>query len=243
MLSSQPYFVPLEDSVLSDLIRLSSLLVLLGLLACAPDTKPDAITESLVAADRLQGRVLLPGGPQARGGEVVLEISSGGGERKVWLVADEEGRFTRDLEGELREVTVQVGADVRRRFEGERLAAATRDGVIALGDIDLRDELIIRRVTVRGSSADDDGMIRIGRWVGKPPTGPDGGNVALGSRQFPPTRLGTPVDWRIPRDAEEVYFLTERPSAVGEELEWWGGKQQLFGPFAPTEIPAELALD
>ena len=41
-------------------------------------------------------------------------------------------------------------------------------------------------------------------------------------------------------EAREVYFLVERPGPGGE---WRGGRQQLFGPFARSELPAELAVE
>ena len=51
------------------------------------------------------------------------------------------------------------------------------------------------------------------------------------------------MDWLLPRKAQPIYFLVERPVGSDGEGEWRSGRQRLFGPFTSADLPAELIMD
>ncbi|MEZ6194515.1 MAG: hypothetical protein R3F20_02140 [Planctomycetota bacterium] len=201
--------------------------------ACTPPPPGDSDRAGGPRAGRVLGRLSLPEGNGSRGVEVRVVTTKPGEEpRKVWVLFDERGAFSHDFEGELVRVEVTAGAEIQRRFDRPELVAAARAGTVDLGLIDLREKLTPHHLTLRTADGAEPGVVRAAMWIGLPPVGPMGERVSLGSRQFPPVDLGDRTEWLLPRDAREIYFLVERPSDGDRALEWRGGPQQLFGPYA-----------
>lgn len=193
----------------------------------------------------LTGQVLLPSGSGSRGVEMLVTVTEMDRDpRVVWLLFDEQGRFSHTFRGSLTgvKVTAGIGAEVHR-IDAADLPEADAAGRIDVGVIDLRDRLARHRMVLRAADGAAQGEVRVGMWFGPPPVGPSGEPVSLGSRQFPPVALGGEVEWLLSREAHSIYFLIERPSGSGREAEWRGGRQRLFGPFTAAEIPAELIMD
>lgn len=192
----------------------------------------------------LVGQLLLPSGSGSRGVEILVTIAHNEQEaRTVWVLFDDLGHFTHAFTGTLTSVTVTTGGRDIHRLEAEDLPAPDPTGRIDLGVIDLRDRLAGHRLVLRAADGPSAGVVRIGMWIGPPPVGPRGEPVSLGSRQFPPVVLGSELEWLLPLEAGEVYFLVERPDGPGRGTEWRSGQQRLFGPFTTAKFPAELVLD
>ncbi|MBK8167826.1 MAG: hypothetical protein IPK64_17920 [bacterium] len=190
----------------------------------------------------LVGRLLLPPGSGSRGVEILARTEAGGREpRTTWVLFDEQGFFSQTLRDTLTSVTVTAGDEVHRVDAGD-LPDADQGRRIDLGVIDLRDRLMRHHLTVRAADGKP-GEIRVGMFSGPPPVGPWGEPVSLGSRQFPPIALGSDVEWLLPRRAQGVHFLVERPAGPGRGIEWRSGEQRLFGPYASAGLPAELILE
>ena len=166
----------------------------------------------------------------------------GDASRKVWVLFDEQGRFSHPFHGDLTSVQVVAAAEVYG-IGAEDLPEVSLAGQIDVGVIDLRDRLTRHRLPVRAADGKPSGDVRVAMWFGPPPVGPGGGRVELGSRQFPTVTLGSEVEWLLSHEAHSVYFLVERPSGSGRGTEWRSGHQRLFGPFTSAEIPAELIMD
>ena len=217
------------------------LLVLASVCACRGELAND---EHAAPSERtLVGQVLLPSGLGSRGVEVVVTIAATGNEPRVaWVLFDEQGRFAYTFRGSLTSVQVTAAADVHR-IDTEDLPEVDQAGQIDVGVIDLRNRLTEHRLVVRAADGKQQGDVRVGLWFGRPPVGPRGEPVSLGSRQFPPVALGSEMGWLLPHEADSIYFLVERPSGTGRGTEWRSGHQQLFGPFTSAEVPAELIID
>ncbi len=193
----------------------------------------------------LVGQLLLPSGVGSRGVEVTVMVAATGSEpRVVWLLFDEQGHFARTFRGSLTsvKVTAGLGREVHR-IDTEELPEVNQAGRIDVGVIDLRERLNRHRLVLRSADGKPQGDVRVAMWFGLPPVGPAGGRVELGSRQFPPVALGSEMEWLLPREAESIYFLVERPVGSGRETKWRSGHQRLFGPFTSTDFPAELIMD
>lgn len=189
------------------------------------------------------GRLLLPSGSGSRGVEVLLQVAeSADAPRTLWVLFDDDGRVSETYRGTLNELLVTTGGfDVVRLGAGD-LPAPDRAGRVDVGTIDLRERLARRRFLLRESDGDRAGVVRVGMWSGPPPVGPRGEPVSLGSRQFPEIDVGTELEWLLPHDARDVYFLVERPDGPSRGVAWHSGEQQLFGPFRAADFPTELVL-
>ncbi|MEM8929678.1 MAG: serine hydrolase [Acidobacteriota bacterium] len=210
--------------------------------AIVPSSEPPVATT-------LTGRLVLPDGRGSRGVEIVVTetvvTDTGDGERpqRRWVLFDDDGRFTHTVQGRVLRVSVSTGLwNELHRIESDALPAIDAAGRIDLGTIDLRDRLIQHRMVVRAAAGAPPGEVRMALCFGPPPVGPNGGRVALGSRQFPPIPLGSEVDWLLPRGARDVHFLAERP-APSNDGSWRTGYQRLFGPFTVENLPTELRMD
>jgi hypothetical protein len=191
----------------------------------------------------LVGQLLLPNGSGSRGVEVLLEVAPSAEEpRTVWVLFDDEGRFSQAFRGTLTLLQVTTGGLDVFRIDAADLPAPNEAGRIDVGAINLRERLAARRFLLRGSEAEPSAVARVGMWFGPPPVGPQGEPVSLGSRQFPEVALGTELEWLLPHDARDVYFLVERPDGPSRGIERRSGQQQLFGPFTAAEFPTELVL-
>lgn len=190
----------------------------------------------------LTGQVVLPPGEGSRGIEVIVTLQEAGSEpHKTWLLFDEEGRFSHTFRDRLVSVTVTTGLRAElHRIEAGEMPRVNQSGQIDVGAIDLRDQLVRHRLALRSGEGGASGDVRMAMCFGLPPMGPQGGRVALGSRQFPPVAIGGEVEWLLPQEADSVYFLVERPGRGGE---WRGGQQRLFGPFTLRGLPTELTVD
>jgi len=193
----------------------------------------------------LVGQLLLPPGSGSRGVEVVVTVTEAESEpRRIWILFDEEGRFSGTFPGRITRLIVSTGlrSDLYR-IETEDLPEINQAGQLDVGVIDLRDQLVRHRLILRVAEGASQGEVRVAMFFGLPPVGPFGEPVALGSRQFPPVVLGSEVEWLLPLEAESLYFLVERP--VGSTLggNWRSGYQRLFGPFTSDNLPTELTMD
>ena len=193
----------------------------------------------------LTGQMLLPNGFTRRGVELhVTTAGSDGALHNRWIPFDDKGRFSHALDGELWSVAVSAGSsDDVFELKGEPLAKLKNNSPIDVGEIDLRDRLTPHRLTVHAAEGSQQGEVRVGMWFKPPAPGPFGGSVSLGSRQFPPVVLGQAQEWLVPIDAPSVYFLVERPAEGSQGPEWRSGRQHLFGPFAVSNLPAELVME
>lgn len=191
------------------------------------------------------GHVLLPEGEGRRGVELWITTRAHDQSPSArWVLFDHEGRFEHPLQPGARPMSVNIsaaGIDVFR-LETEPVPIADATGMINLGTIDLRDRLVRRRLTLHAAQGAPRGDIRVAAWPGSPPTGPRGEPVSLGSAQFPTIALGDETEWLLPPHAATIYFLVERPIGAAREKEWRSGYQQLYGPFAVSDLPTELVV-
>ena len=211
--------------------------------ACAGSGETTIDPHAAAPEPTLVGQLLLPSGLGSRGVEILVRIAAPGSEPHVeWVLFDEQGHFAHSFGGNVTSVTVTAGDEVLR-VDRVDLPKLNKAGQVDLGIMDLRDRLTDRRVLVRAADGRPGGDVRVGMWFGPPPVGPQGEPVSLGSRQFPPVALGSEVAWLLPHEAHSIYFLVERPLGSGRGTEWRSGPQQLFGPFALAEFPAELVMN
>jgi len=157
------------------------------------------------------------------------------------VLFDEHGHFSQTFRDPLMSVAVMAGSEVYGVDAGD-LPEVNQTGQVDMGVIDLRDRLMRHRLMVRAADGKPPGEVRVAMFSGPPPVGPFGEPVSLGSSQFPPVTLGSEMEWLVPRTAQEVYFLAERPAGVGRGREWRSGQQSLFGPFTSAELPTELIV-
>lgn len=206
------------------------------------NTNP-ASTTSPVA--KLVGRLLLPGDGGRRGVELHAWAANSpdGKPRQLWVLPDVDGHFAREFLGTLtREVTVLAGSEVHR-IDAADIPQADANGTVDLGEIDLRELLTSRRVRVVGGDGDAaGGVVRLGLSIGPSHTGSLGELPSLGSAQFPSRAIGSEVEWLLLPEANDIYFLVERPDGPDHETVWRSGKQQVFGPYEPSDFPLELKL-
>lgn len=190
------------------------------------------------------GQLLLPSGSGSRGVEVLMTFASSEREpRTVWVLFDDQGQFSHTFRESLISVEVTTGGREVHRIDAGELPKTNPAGQIDLGVIDLADRLTGHRLMLRAAGGEPSGEVRIGMWFGPPPVGPRGEPVSLGSRQFPEIALGSELEWLLPHDARDVFFLVERPEGSSRGTEWRSGEQFLFGPFTSAEFPAELVLE
>lgn len=193
------------------------------------------------AASTFGGRLLLPSDGGTRGLEVVLVVEDTTGDRStVWLPVHADGSFSRALDGRVLRATVTVGLEwTLHDVAAEELAADPASGSVDVGVVDLRDDLIARRMTFRAGETSGH-EVRATLCAGLPPVGPQGGTVGLGSRQFPPIAVGEEITWILPPDAVDVHVLVEHPNPDGV---WFGGRQEIFGPYRAEDLPHALVLE
>lgn len=200
----------------------------------APTPSPQAAT--------LVGQLLLPGDGGRRGVELHVWVTAPNGEvRQLWVLPEADGRFAREITGVPTRVSVSAGSEVHS-IEAADLPSADAMGDIDLGEIDLREQLLMHRVRLRATDSSPGGVVRVGLWIGPPHTGPRGELPSLGSKQFPPFELGSDVDWLLPPKSSAVYFLVERPDGPDHTINWRSGKQQVFGPYDSSAFPLVLVL-
>ncbi|MFT5232695.1 MAG: hypothetical protein ACI9UK_001241 [Candidatus Krumholzibacteriia bacterium] len=219
------------------------LLVLVA--ACTHGGEPAKDQPAASPEPIMVGQILLPNGSGSRGVEVRIEVMrADSGVQTIWVLFDEQGRFSHTIRGNLTSLRVVagLGAEVHR-IGTKDLPDINQAGQIDLGVIDLRDRLSRHRMMVRAADRRSQGEVRVAAWFGLPPVGPEGEPVSLGSRQFPSIAIGSEIEWLLSHDAHSIYFLVERPSDLSTETRWRSGRQQLFGPFNSAEIPIELILD
>lgn len=188
----------------------------------------------------LAGRLVLPPGEGVRGVDVELRFLLVSGETATkWAIPDPEGRFGHAIDERPHSVVVTagVGFDLRA-LPTEALPQHDSAGLIDLGELDLSDLLERHSLRLEAAPGAALGQVRVGMWSGPPPP-----SVALGSRQFPSVEVGSVQEWLVPAGAEEIYFLIERPRDPDPTAPWWGGGQQLYGPFDQGSLPAALTLD
>lgn len=216
--------------------------VFAALCGCRGSLESDHLS---AAGDRtLVGQLILPSGPGSRGVEVLMTVAPIDGEpRTVWVLFDDQGRFSHTFQETLTSVEVTTGMREIYRIDAGELPEANQAGQIELGAIKLLDRLVRHRLVLRAADDEPSGDVRIGLWFGPPPVGPRGEPVSLGSRQFPEIVLGSELEWLLPHDARDVFFLVERPVGASRGAEWRSGELSLFGPFTSADIPAELVLE
>lgn len=220
--------------------------VLLGLAAsCAggadtAKTRQDQPQDSMVT-----GQLLLPGGFKRRGVELHVTVTPAEGEsRDTWVMFDEKGHFSHSFEGNLSSVAVLAGASSEvYRMNAKALQQKKEHGRFDVGPIDLRDLLKPHRLVVRDADGQPPGQVRVGMWPRPPAKGPYGGNVSLGSKQFPTRAIGEEQEWLVSPKAKAIYFLVERRAEGEQDGGWRSGPQRLFGPFTPADLPTELRID
>ncbi|CAE7759043.1 unnamed protein product [Symbiodinium sp. CCMP2592] len=204
----------------------------------ASSESADATQES-----KLVGQLQLPGEGGRRGVEVHAWVrDSKGGENQLWILPGGDGRFAREFEGEVTRVRVFAGREVHR-IDGDDLPKVDGDGRVDLGVIDLRELLVGYQMRTRLAGGKSDGEYRAALWIGPPPTGPRGSLPSLGSAQFPTLELGEQVEWLLPADIRDVYFLVELPDGDGRGRDWRSGEQRVFGAFEASDFPVELVVD
>lgn len=189
------------------------------------------------------GRVLLPGEGGRRGLEVhAWYTHTNGTEQQLWILPEDDGRFENAFTGVMTRAQVVAGSRVLEFGPGD-LQRSTGEGVVDLGTIDLRERLAVFPIRVRAGDGSREGFVRVGLWIGSPHTGPQGELPSLGSRQFPPHEMDQTINWVLPPDTRDVYFLVERSDEAGLSGSWRARAQQLFGPFDSSSFPVELVLD
>lgn len=191
----------------------------------------------------LVGRVLLPGTGGRRGLEIHVWYTDASGEQQqLWILPEDDGRFEKAFTGVLTRAQVVAGSRVHA-IDPADLQRTTEEGMVDLGTIDLREQLAVFPIRVRLGDGSRQGFVRVGLWIGPPDTGPQGELPSLGSRQFPPYEMTQAIDWVLPAETRDVYFLVERSDEAGLSGGWRASTQQLFGPFDSSSFPLELVLD
>lgn len=224
-------------------------LLFVALLGCAREREVDslsAVDEASpgVRQSELVGRVLLPGDGGRRGLELHAWATNASKDeaRQLWILPEADGRFARPFSGTLTKVSVLAGSYVHE-FDAVSLPEADSEGRVDLGEIDLRSRLVARSVRViAGADEPEPGVVRVALSVGPSHRGPLGELPSLGSRQFPTVDVGSRQEWLLPPDAEDLYFLVERPDGIVDDSAWRSGEKQVFGPFDAAAFPLELRL-
>lgn len=200
---------------------------------------------TVVSEFTLVGQLLLPPGTGSRGVELVVAVAEAVGEPgDIWILFDEDGRFSETFRRPISHVTVSTGLRAElHRIEADRLPEINQVGRVDIGVIDLRDRLVRHRLLLRAAEGAPQGEVRVAMCFGLPPVGPGGEPVALGSRQFPPVELGSEMEWLMPLEVQALHFLVERPVGSPSEGNWRSGHQRLFGPFTSANLPNELIMD
>lgn len=204
----------------------------------APSAQNAPVQNSVSEDGTVVGQVLLPGTGGRRGLEIhAWFIDANGTERQLWILPEDDGRFERSFSGVLTRARVVAGSYV------QDLQLNQNQGIVDLGMIDLRERLVVCPIRVRSGDEVTEGDVRVGLWIGQPHTGPQGEFPSLGSKQFPTHAIGQSVEWVLPPDVRDVYFLVERPDGPARGTSWRTGAQQLFGPFESSSFPIDLILD
>lgn len=201
------------------------------------DTRP---VEPATVVRNVVGRVMLPAGDGARGIAVILTMdASADRPEDEWALLDEHDAFAKPVRGKLTRVRVVAGSFMTVvELSGDALPRPDAIGRIDLGDIDVRDLVTSHRLKLTAAPGSEAGAVRVGMWF-EPPH-PD---VSMASRQFPELQTGDTMEWLVPKEAEAVYFMSERPADDGRGLEWKSGKKTLVGPFGLGELPGELVVE
>ncbi|MBC8369443.1 MAG: hypothetical protein H8E25_05555 [Planctomycetes bacterium] len=227
-------------------IAATSLAIFIGcILSCSNYEEAERVLPVNAQESILSGQVLLPNGFSRRGLELHLNLIAPDGKLvDKWLLFDKQGHFSYVIEGSLTSVIISAGLRAEIfKIKSAELPKINREGQIDLGVIDLRDKLKVHRLMVRAAEGKPQGEVRVAMWFKPPPVGPSGGRVELGSRQFPPITLGHEQEWLLPLQADEIYFLVERPIDLEGASGWRSGHQRLFGPYTLAELPSELLMD
>lgn len=227
------------------LALISSALLLSFVITFATGEEADKLHPAKSYDLNLVGQVLLPGGFSRRGLEIHATVTSLSGESvDKWLLFNEQGRFYHAFRGRLDSVVVTAGVGFEVfQLDPETLRESNKSAQIDVGKIDLRARLIRHKLIIQSKGGEEAGDIRVAMWSGPPPVGPSGGQVSLGSKQFPSIALGHKQEWLVPVGAKSIYFLVERPADSNQKNGWHSGEQQLFGPFTSANIPENLLLD
>lgn len=203
-----------------------------------PSAQNAPVQNAISEGGTVIGRVLLPGTGGRRGLEIhAWFIDANGTERQLWILPEDDGRFERAYSGVLCRVRVVAGSYM------QDLQLNQNQGILDLGIIDLREQLVVCPTRVRSGDGTIGGNVRVGLWIGQPHTGPRGEFPSLGSKQFQTYEIDQPIDWVLPPDVRDVYFLVERPDGPDRGTSWRTGAQQLFGPFESSSFPIDLILD
>ncbi len=230
--------------VLIFVIAVSVLIGCGGESAMMAASRGGASSESAAASQesKIVGQLRLPGEGGRRGVEIHAWVrDSEGNENQLWILPGVDGRFAREFEGEVTRVRVFAGREVHR-IDGDDLPKVDGDGRVDLGVIDLRDLLVGYKMRTRLDERDTGGEYRAALWIGPPPTGPRGSLPSLGSAQFPTLELGESVEWLLPADIRDVYFLVELPDGDGRGRDWRSGEQRVFGAFEASDFPLEFLI-
>lgn len=231
--------------------HIAAIVVLTALAGCTSDPvstdtireEPTATVTTSPRANTLVGHLLLPGERGRRGVEVHAQVTTPDGDsRQLWILPDADGRFAQEFSGDVERVSVSAGSEVHR-IDAADLPRGTDNGAIDLGAIDLRESLVTRRMSVRLVDEAPGELVRIGLWIGPPHTGPRGELPSLGSKQFPSAELGSEVEWLLPPDADDIFFIVELSDEPSPSLDWKSDAQYLFGPYETSAFPLELVLE
>ncbi len=186
------------------------------------------------------GQLQLPPGNGARGVHVIIDIVNDGSTTREWLNLDDAFRFQGSFTGALTRLEIATGVStIVHRFNEPELAQLKKQNSVDIGIIDLRRRLQSHKITFFSEGAK---TLRTGMWLEKPNTDFMGNLPSLGSRQFPEVKEGKEMDLLLPSEFDSAYFLLEEPADERRGREWRSGKQNLFGPFRSTELPAELRI-
>jgi hypothetical protein len=186
------------------------------------------------------GQLRLPAGDGARGVHVIIDIATDGSTTREWLNLDKDLRFRSSFTGSLTKLEIATGVSaIVHRINAQELARLTNQNAIDVGTIDLSNRLQAHKITFSSAGAK---TLRTGMWLEKPNTDFEGNLPSLGSRQFPEIEAGKEMDLLLPSKFDAAYFLVEEPADKRRGREWRSGKQELFGPFRASELPAELRI-
>lgn len=188
----------------------------------------------------VSGQLLLPEGEGSRGVELIATVVSDNGEKQErWIRFDREGRFEQRFSERLVGLKVASGIGaVVYEFDSRALSTIDSRRQVKLRAVDLTEKLVARHVKLaRGADLRSE-VVRVSMWFQKPRK-----DVSLGSAQFPEVKPGTNQEWLLPLEFDAAYFLVEHPATDDRGRNWRSGKQQLFGPFKPKELPSELLID